>query len=105
MNLFCSYKFMIGLCRIFFFFFFIYSSIISDNQLIIVVYNRLAFCEELAQPQAEAEELVAMTLLGMVTRFCNSSAPHFPIRKVLLLLWKVLLCSLGGTQVLAQLKS
>ncbi|KAK7072993.1 Striatin-interacting protein 2 [Halocaridina rubra] len=67
--------------------------------------TRLCFCEELAQPQGESEELVAMTLLGMVTRFCNSSAPHFPIRKVLLLLWKVLLSSLGGTQQLAQLKN
>ncbi|XP_068234534.1 striatin-interacting protein 1 homolog isoform X2 [Palaemon carinicauda] len=67
--------------------------------------TRLCFCEELGQPQGESSELVAMTLLGMVTRFCNSSAPHFPIRKVLLLLWKVLLSSLGGTQHLANLKN
>ncbi|XP_042879095.1 striatin-interacting protein 1 homolog isoform X5 [Penaeus japonicus] len=79
--------------------------VLGDDDNEVQTQIRLAFCEELAQPQAEAEELVAMTLLGMVTRFCNSSAPHFPIRKVLLLLWKVLLCSLGGTQVLAQLKN
>ncbi|KAK8395960.1 hypothetical protein O3P69_005210 [Scylla paramamosain] len=67
--------------------------------------TRLCFCEELGQPQGEDGELVAMTLLGMVTKFCNSSAPHFPIRKVLLLLWKVLLSSLGGTQQLAIMKN
>lgn len=67
--------------------------------------HRECFCEELGQPQGDQEELVAMLLLSMVTRFCNSSAPHFPIRKVLLLLWKVLLTSLGGTQILSRLKS
>lgn len=63
------------------------------------------FRQELAQPHGESGELVAMILLGMVTRFCNSSAPHFPIRKVLLMLWKVLLVSLGGTDDLARMKN
>jgi hypothetical protein len=52
------------------------------------------------QPQEETDELLAVTLLGMVTRFCNSSPPHFPIRKLLLLLWKILLVTLGGTEAL-----
>ncbi|XP_053655459.2 striatin-interacting protein 1 isoform X2 [Cherax quadricarinatus] len=77
----------------------------SDDDTEAQTQTRLYFCEELGQPQGEDEELVAMTLLGMVTRFCNSSAPHFPIRKVLLMLWKVLLSSLGGTQQLALLKN
>lgn len=56
------------------------------------------------QPQEETGELLVVTLLGMVTRFCNSSPAHFPIRKLLLLLWKLLLVTLGGTDTLRILK-
>ncbi|XP_071552352.1 striatin-interacting protein 1 homolog isoform X5 [Panulirus ornatus] len=77
----------------------------SDDDTEAQTQTRLYFCDELGQPQGEDGELVAMTLLGMVTRFCNSSAPHFPIRKVLLLLWKVLLSSLGGMQQLSVMKN
>ena len=66
---------------------------------------RQTFKEELAEPQGDNQDLISITLLGMVTRFCNSSAPHFPIKKVLLLLWKVLLMSLGGTDELRNLKN
>jgi len=66
---------------------------------------RDSFTLELGQVQGEEEDLLAVRLLNMVTRYCSGSAPHFPMKKVLLLLWKVILASLGGSTVLGKLKS
>lgn len=60
------------------------------------------FIEEINQPFGD--ELLTVKLLGLVTRFCNGTAPHIPIKKVLLLLWKISLVGLGGMETLKQLK-
>jgi len=64
---------------------------------------RESFIQELGNTCAE--DLLAIRLLNMVTRYCSGSAPHFPMKKVLLLLWKVILTSLGGSDTLFKLKA
>ena len=60
--------------------------------------------QELNTPMVD-NELLAIRLLTMVSRFCLGSAPHFPMKKCLLLLWKVLLTSMGGTDKLRDMKT
>ncbi|XP_026847281.1 striatin-interacting protein 1 homolog isoform X2 [Drosophila persimilis] len=69
-------------------------------------YKDLAesFVQEINSPLADGE-LLAVKLLGMITRFCSGAAPQFPMKKVVLLLWKVSLLGLGGMDVLKNLKN
>lgn len=61
-----------------------------------------SFTSELNLPIAG--ELLTVKLFGMITRFCSGTAPHFPMKKVLLLLWKISLVGLGGIETLKKLK-
>lgn len=69
-------------------------------------YRKIAegFVQDLNSPLPDGE-LLAVKLLGMITRFCSGAAPHFPMKKVVLLLWKISLLGLGGMDVLKNLKN
>ncbi|KAG8589182.1 hypothetical protein GDO81_006293 [Engystomops pustulosus] len=65
---------------------------------------RQTFCADLGSPVYNSEPF-AVLLFGMVTKFCSGHAPHFPMKKVLLLLWKTVLCTLGGFEDLLKMKA
>ncbi|XP_029471660.1 striatin-interacting protein 2 isoform X2 [Rhinatrema bivittatum] len=65
--------------------------------------NRETFRTELSF-LVHCEEPFALLLFSMVTKFCSGHAPHFPMKKVLLLLWKVIMFTLGGFEDLQAMK-
>ncbi|XP_018421302.1 PREDICTED: striatin-interacting protein 2 isoform X1 [Nanorana parkeri] len=65
--------------------------------------HRQNFRTELAF-SSEGEEPFSYLLFTMVTKFCSGHSPHFPMKKVLLLLWKVLVFTLGGFSELQKMK-
>lgn len=64
---------------------------------------RATFKEEISQPICG--ELFHITLFEMVIKLCNGTGSKFPTKKILLLLWKVLLLTLGSSEDLIKLKN
>ncbi|XP_042156072.1 striatin-interacting protein 1 homolog isoform X5 [Oncorhynchus tshawytscha] len=64
---------------------------------------REAFKTELGSPLYNGEPF-SLLLFTMVTKFCSMNAPHFPMKKVLLLLWKTILFTMGGFEELQEMK-
>lgn len=60
-----------------------------------------AFRSEIISQQ---DELLPVKLLNMITKFCTGRVTHYPMKKILLLLWKLILLSLGGMDELKELK-
>eukprot|EP00800_Vazella_pourtalesii_P011724 TRINITY_DN2826_c2_g2_i1.p1 TRINITY_DN2826_c2_g2~~TRINITY_DN2826_c2_g2_i1.p1 ORF type:complete len:829 (+),score=70.36 TRINITY_DN2826_c2_g2_i1:71-2557(+) len=67
------------------------------------IEERQRLLQELSDPMTSDANLATL-LFSMLLRFCNGSAPSLPVKKVLLLLWKVILTSLGGTEELSHKK-
>lgn len=67
------------------------------------VKMRASFLEQLQEPVVGDETLTSL-LFMMLLSFCNGSMPHYPIKKVLLLIWKSILTMMGGIKELAMLK-
>lgn len=58
--------------------------------------QRESFFFELGQPVND--DCLHAILFDMVLKFCAGNCPYFPIKKILLLLWKTILITLGGTR-------
>lgn len=64
---------------------------------------RSSFLREMENPVYGDETLTSL-LFVMLLSFCNGTMPHYPIKKILLLLWKSVLAMMGGMKELSVLK-
>uniref|UniRef100_A0A915MBP1 Far11/STRP N-terminal domain-containing protein n=1 Tax=Meloidogyne javanica TaxID=6303 RepID=A0A915MBP1_MELJA len=66
---------------------------------------RKQFITELEEPLEHSKMPLAIILLDMMPTFVRAKNPHYPIKKVILLCWKVLLTTLGGIEFLSEEKT
>lgn len=64
---------------------------------------REEFIKDLSNPIVEDDSLVFI-LFVMLLKFCSGNMPHYPIKKILLLIWKIILTTLGGMETLSEWK-
>ena len=61
------------------------------------------FLSGLSSPVVDEDTLTSL-LFTMLLAFCNGSMPHYPIKRILLLIWKSILAMMGGVEELTALK-
>lgn len=64
---------------------------------------REEFINDLSKPIVNDDSLVSI-LFMMLLKFCSGNMPHYPIKKILLMIWKIILTTLGDMQELANWK-
>lgn len=67
------------------------------------VHLRKSFLESLSEAVVGDDTLTSL-LFMMLLSFCNGSMPHYPIKRILLLIWKSILAMMGGIQELEEIK-
>lgn len=67
------------------------------------IERRKAFLKEL-QNAVIGDDMLTSLLFAMLLSFCNGSMPHYPIKKLLLLIWKTVLSMMGGMRELSEMK-
>lgn len=74
----------------------------DPTDTVYMMEQRESFFFELSQPVYD--ECLHTILFEMVLKFCAGNCPYFPIKKILLLLWKTILVTLGGTKEIDKAK-
>lgn len=64
---------------------------------------RKCFLESLSDAVVGDDTLTSL-LFMMLLSFCNGSMPHYPIKRILLLIWKSILAMMGGMRELEEIK-
>uniref|UniRef100_A0AC35TVT3 Striatin-interacting protein 1 homolog n=1 Tax=Rhabditophanes sp. KR3021 TaxID=114890 RepID=A0AC35TVT3_9BILA len=57
---------------------------------------RADFMEQLSLPMENSKTPLIVFLLNLLPRFVAGQCQYFPIKKIVLTIWKIILCSLGG---------